>query len=232
MKRPPGNEIRGIPAYNPTMMEPAIAISDLDVRLDGKTLFSGFSVELPAGQKAVIVGESGAGKSTLLNCIMGFVRQDAGEIRVDGVTLTDETIWEARRRMAFVQQEPAPGEGPVRRVLARPFAYHGNRDLVFDADYLDELMERFRLPKALLDKDFRDLSGGERQRAAIIAALLLKRPVLLLDEVSSALDEDNTAAVVDFLASLEETTVLAVAHDRALRDIADRLITLNGDAAR
>lgn len=232
MKSPSTSEMRYIPAYNPTMMEPAIAIANLDVRLDEIPLFSGFSAELAPGQKAVIVGESGAGKSTLLNCIMGFVRQDAGEIRVDGVVLTDETIWEARRRMAFVQQEPEPGEGPVRRVLTRPFDYHGNRDLAFEADYLDELMERFRLPKALLEKDFRDLSGGEKQRAAMISALLLKRPILLLDEVSSALDEDNTAAVVDYLASLEETTVLAVAHDRALRDIADRVITLNGDAAR
>jgi ABC-type multidrug transport system ATPase subunit len=211
-------------------MQAALSISNLGMAFENKVLFSGLCADLQPGQNAIIAGESGSGKSTLLHCIMGFAIPDEGEIRIEGVRLGPDTVWSARTRMAMVQQEPEPGQGRVGHLIRRPFEYRANAGLEFDEKLLDELMERFRMSRDLLEKQFADLSGGEKQRAALISALLLRRPILLLDEVSSALDEESTRAVIDYLKTLTDTTIITVAHDRAMHAIADTTITLNGDS--
>ena len=209
-------------------MQAAISISNLGMAFDNKVLFSGLCADLQPGRKAVVAGESGSGKTTLLNCIMGFAVPDEGEILVQGTRLAPDTIWSARTLMTMVQQEPEPGQGTVGHIIRRPFEYRANAGLEFDEELFEELMDRFRMSRDLLEKQFPELSGGEKQRAALISALLLRRPILLLDEVSSALDEECTRAVIDYLKTLTDTTIITVAHDRAMHEIADTTITLNG----
>jgi len=75
------------------------------------------------------------------------------------------------------------------------------------------VVQRFLLPQSLQSKEVRTLSGGEKQRVALIAALLLKRPLLLLDEAASALDANSKHQVREYLREQSELTILSVSHD-------------------
>jgi len=193
---------------------PAIEIDKLAITIAGRTILSGLSLSLFPKQKTTLVGRSGCGKSTLLHSLLGFVAPEAGVIRIFGRELSSQSVWQLRTRMAYVAQEPEMGSGNVRDILARPFAFKNNRHLRRNMARVPELMQRLYLPGTLLDKDVSTLSGGEKQRVALMAALLLDREILLLDEASSALDQSSKYAVIDLLRSNQALTVLSVSHDQ------------------
>ena len=87
------------------------------------------------------------------------------------------------------------------------------------------MLDRFLLNDISLFKDVSELSGGEKQRLSLIVALLLKRPILLLDEISSALDPKCKQAVADYLTQSDQTIVL-VTHDPVLEGICERVVCL------
>lgn len=187
-------------------------IHHLSVRLDGTQLFHGVSLSVKMGEKITIAGPSGSGKSTLLRCVLGFVPFD-GEIRIAGITLNARTVWQSRRQMAYVAQEPELGGGTVQEVLARPFSYKANQGLAYHREEVDRLFDIFLLPSPLLHKDMASLSGGEKQRVALIGALLLRRPLLLLDEAASALDGEAKKQVRAYLSGREDLAIVSVSHD-------------------
>ncbi len=204
----------------------AIAIDELGVNYDGRQVLYGFGLKVEAGEKVSLTGPSGSGKSTVLKCILGLVEPQEGSIRVRGNRVAGDGVWEARRSLAYVAQEPELGAGTVRQAIERPFAFKANADLRGNLKRLPPLLERFHLVPALLDKESRSLSGGEKQRVALIMAVLLDRPILLLDEASSALDRDNKQAVVDFIRQAVDLTVLSVAHDTEWLGFSDRVVNL------
>jgi ABC-type multidrug transport system ATPase subunit len=191
---------------------PTIEIDDMTVRFDGRTVIDHFSLRLARGERVAIAGPSGSGKSTVLRAVLGFVEPAGGEIRIEGERLAGETVWRLRTKLAYVGQEPDLGEGAVREILERPFAYKANAQLKGNLSRLPELFERFSLPMELLEKKMETLSGGEKQRVAIVSAILLDRNIFLLDEVTSALDKKNRQAVWEFFRSRDDLTVLAVSH--------------------
>jgi ABC-type lipoprotein export system ATPase subunit len=95
-------------------------------------------------------------------------------------------------------------------------------------------MERLGLAASLLKQDIASLSGGEKQRVAILSDLLLDRPILLLDEASSALDAKSKQRVVEVMREMKDRTILSVSHDTEWLDFSDRVVTLpaspGGDA--
>ncbi len=195
-----------------------LQIESLTVRLDGVALINQLSLNMTPGEKATLSGPSGCGKSTLFRCILGFIKPDAGRIFVRGEAISESSIWRLRREIAYVPQEPDLGEGSLEAGLMRPFAYRANRHLTYDGQRARDLCERFLLPSSLMNKPFVGLSGGEKQRAALASALLLQRPLLLLDEAASALDPSAKAAVRDCLCAMEALTILSISHD--VRDFA------------
>ena len=185
---------------------------------------------LKAGEKAVLVGPSGCGKSTVLRCLLGFVVPGAGSVYIEGEQLTAGSVWKLRRHLAYVGQEPELGSGTVRQILERPFHFHANAALRGNLGRSPELFERFGLTQQLMDKDTADLSGGEKQRIALISALLLDRRIILLDEITSALDKARTAAVLDYFRARDDLTVLFIAHDAEGFAFADQVIPLHQNA--
>ncbi len=208
----------------------AIDVEGLGVVYDERWVLRGFGLRVGAGEKVALTGPSGSGKSTILKCILGLVAPREGAVSVLGTPVDARGVWEARRRLAYVAQEPELGPGAVREALERPFAFKANAALRGNLERLPALLERFHLEPALLDKESASLSGGEKQRVAIVLALLLERPILLLDEASSALDPANKRAVTDFLRDAGELTVLSVAHDADWLGCADRVVQLAGGA--
>lgn len=192
---------------------PAIDIRDLTVRFGEKTALAGLSLSVGVGEKITLTGRSGSGKSTVLRSLLGFAPVRAGRLAIEGVTVTAESIWKLRHRLAYVPQEPQMGQGTTREVIAAPFHYRANAHLRDRLDRVPDLMERYQLGLDLLDKPIGSLSGGEKQRVALIAALLLERPILLLDEASSALDPASKTVVAADIAAREDLTVLSISHD-------------------
>ncbi len=191
----------------------AIRIENLSLTVAGKTLFDGFSLSLKPGEHCTLTGPSGCGKSTLLKCLLGFQTPNAGRMELLGAKLDAVSVWRLRRKTAWVAQEPDLGEGTAREALRRPFEYKANKTLAPSRERLDELLDGFLLGPAILDQPVARLSGGEKQRIALIAALLLDRPILLIDEASSALDPDSRKAVADYLERRSDTTILSVSHN-------------------
>lgn len=189
-----------------------LKIQNLSVRLDDTQLFRGISLAVNVGEKITIAGPSGSGKSTLLRCVLGFVPFE-GEICIGGTPLYARTVWQLRRQLAYVAQEPELGDGTVQELLARPFSYKANQGLAYGREEVGQLFEHFRLPLPLLHKDITTLSGGEKQRVALIGALLLRRPLLLLDEAASALDGEAKKQVRAYLSGREDLAIVSVSHD-------------------
>jgi ABC-type multidrug transport system ATPase subunit len=204
----------------------AIRISNLSLVARGRLLLEGFSLQLAAGEKCSLTGSSGSGKTTLLRCLMGFSTPAAGDIELFGQPLSTKTVWGLRQKMAWVAQEPELGDGTAREALQRPLAFRANRNLETSPKRMPELVLQLRLEPELLDQPVAKLSGGEKQRVAILAALLLERPILLLDEASSALDPTARDAVTTVLNGLDRTTILSVSHDPASFPVGDRVVKL------
>lgn len=205
-----------------------LQLKDLSLRLGGKPLFRDFNLEVANGEKILIKGPSGSGKSTLLRIILGFVRPDQGEVRIDGEQLTPGNIWSLRRRMAFVSQDLNIGSGKVKDFIHDIYGYRANRHLEYDEEHILTIFGRFGLEADKLWQDIRKLSGGEKQRVTLIVALLLDRELYLLDEVTSAIDEALRNTVIEYLAGLEGKTMIVVSHDLGWHEYDFREIDLGG----
>lgn len=180
--------------------------------LDGRWLFKDFNLRVKSGEKVLLRGPSGSGKSTLLRMLLGFVQPLQGEVWLGKERLTAKSVWGLRQTIGYVPQDLRLGNSTVRQFLEDLFSYRANRHLQPTASDIVQLFQQFHLPEGTLGKSTGQLSGGERQRLAIIAALLLRRPAYLLDEATSALDEQLKQQVIEHFYSLEDCTVLAVAH--------------------
>ncbi len=205
----------------------AIVLEDVRKRyLDGATrvdAVAGVRLEVPEGALWVLRGPSGSGKTTLLGLMGGMVTPTSGAVHVLGESLThlrDHHRTAVRRtKVGFVFQDLSLIDGmSVRENLLLPLVPLGGATKA-QADRAEALLTRFGLGDRIDTRASR-LSGGQRQRAAIVRALVLSPPVLLLDEPTAHLDTDNAREIVDLLASLrdEGTTIVAATHDPRLAD--------------
>ncbi len=197
---------------------------------NGSSLFDGLSFSIMPGEHIALTGPSGSGKSTVLRCLLGLVEPTAGEISVCGDVLGPHSVWHLRSQMAFVPQEADLGEGIAREFIHRPFHYRANSDKAANLERLPELLQALSLDESLLSSSTGSLSGGEKQRIALASALLLDRPILLLDEVTSALDKESAALVQGLLTGLTDTTIIGVVHEEEGMPFATRQISVVGRA--
>ncbi|SPT49981.1 MULTISPECIES: ABC transporter ATP-binding protein [Actinomadura] len=197
-----------------------------------RTVLDDVSLSVPAGQRLAIVGPSGAGKSTLLQLLARFYDVDGGAVRVGGADVRDITTEELMSRIAIVFQDVYLFDGTIEENvrLGRPDATEAEVRAAASAARLDEVVER--LPggwAADVGEGGALLSGGERQRVSIARALLKDAPIVLLDEVTSALDPVNEAAVHEGIEHLMAgRTVVMVAHRLRTVRRADRIAFLDG----
>jgi len=198
-------------------------------------VISDLRVEVPAGSTLAIVGHSGSGKSTLVSLLPRFYDVDSGEIRLDGIPITEYSLASLRHNISVVSQDVVLFNDTIRANLAYgQLESQSEEDLLkaAEAAYVLEFVNE--LPRGL-DTMVGDrgvlLSGGQRQRIAIGRALLKNAPVLILDEATSALDTHSERRIQDALnALMENRTTLVIAHRLSTVEKADRIIVL--DAGR
>ncbi|WP_188196860.1 ABC transporter ATP-binding protein [Nonomuraea sp. SYSU D8015] len=197
-----------------------------------RTVIDDVSLSVPEGQRLAVVGPSGAGKSTLLQLIARFYDVDAGVVRVGGVDVRAAGAELLMAQIAIVFQNVYLFDGTIEENvrLGRPDADEAEVRAAATAARLDEVIER--LPggwAANVGEGGALLSGGERQRVSIARALLKNAPIVLLDEVTSALDPVNEAAVHEGIERLMAgRTVVMVAHRLRTVRRADRIVFLDG----
>jgi ATP-binding cassette subfamily B protein len=217
--------------------EPAghdVAFDAVTFRHGDRAVADGVTLSVPEGRRLAVVGPSGAGKTTLLQLLARFYDVDAGAVRIGGVDVREMDTTALMARIAIVFQDVYLFDGTIEENvrLGRPDATDAEVRAAAAAARLDEVIER--LPggwSAEVGEGGTLLSGGERQRVSIARALLKDAPIVLLDEITSALDPVNEAAVQ---AGIEELmagrTVVLVAHRMGTVRRADRVAFL--DAGR
>lgn len=197
-----------------------------------RTVIDDLSLRVPAGQRLAVVGPSGAGKSTLLQLLARFYDVDAGAVRVGGVDVRAISTEVLMARIAIVFQDVYLFDGTIEENvrLGRPDADAAEVRAAATAARLDDVIERLPGGWATnVGEGGALLSGGERQRVSIARALLKNAPIVLLDEVTSALDPVNEAAVHEGIEHLMAgRTVVLVAHRMRTVQRADRVVFLDG----
>lgn len=209
----------------------AIRLDHVSIRHEGRAApaLDEVSLDLPAGSTTALVGPSGAGKSSLADVLCGLIAPDEGELLVDNVPVAGAARRGWRERVAYVQQEPVMFHASLRENLLWGAPEADDAALVA-ALHAASASFALALPHGLDtvvgDRGAR-LSGGERQRIALARGLLRAPDLLILDEVTSALDPANEEAVAEAIARLRGTlTIVIIGHRGSLTALADRRITL------
>jgi polar amino acid transport system ATP-binding protein len=214
---------------------PALTIKGLSKSFGALEVLRGIDLSVAEHEVVCLIGASGSGKSTLLRCINLIEPIDAGRIVVKGqeITASGVAVDRIRRRIGIVFQafNLFPHMSVLANVTLAPRRVLGLSRADAEAR-ATELLERFGLSDKHLDYPDR-LSGGQQQRVAIVRALAMDPDLLLLDEVTSALDPELVAEVLNVIRELaaQGMTMLIATHEMAFaRDIANRVVFL--DAGR
>jgi ATP-binding cassette subfamily B protein len=195
---------------------------------EGKQLFEGLNVTIPAGEHVGLVGTSGSGKSTFVSLILRTIDPQQGSIHVDGVDLRDFTQEALHEQLALIPQEPSLFHRTLRenirygRLEASDAEVEAAARKAHAHDFILQAPQGY---EAMVGERGIKLSGGQRQRIAIARVILKGAPVLILDEATSSLDSITEQAIQETLQDvMRRKTVIVVAHRLSTIAHLDRIL--------
>lgn len=198
-------------------------------RYQGEWVLKNVNFTVRKGETVAIVGPTGAGKSTIVQLLPRLYEVQKGEIRIDGLPVTEYTQKSLRDEIAFVSQKPFLFCDTIAANIA--FGRNFSREDIENAAkraHADEFIQN--LPQkydSMLSEAGQNLSGGQQQRLAIARALVKNAPILILDEATSALDAISESRIKEAIKELHgEVTQIIIAHRLATIEDADRIIFL------
>lgn len=214
-------------------MNGIIDIKDLCFRYsqeNEKLDLSHIDLHVNEGEWLAIIGHNGSGKSTLAKAIDGLIEPEAGEIFIDGEKLTDKSLWNIRKKIGMVFQNPdnqfvgADVEGDVAFGL--------------ENQGIEREEMHARVKKALEVVDMQNfakhepvrLSGGQKQRVAIAGILALRPKIVIFDESTSMLDPEGRLQIISLIRQMNQIegfTVISITHDIDEASLADRVIVID-----
>lgn len=188
------------------------------------------SFDIYEGEWLAIVGHNGSGKSTLAKLLNGLHFASSGVITINGSELTQATVWEARRKIGMVFQNP---DNQFVGTTVEDDVAFGLENNGIQQDIMAERVKRALMKvkmDAFLDQEPHHLSGGQKQRVAIAGVLALQPDIIILDEATSMLDPRGREEVLETVRELKEEnvlTVVSITHDLEEAAKADRIIVMN-----
>ncbi len=183
---------------------------------DSFPILENFSLKISAGQTIGIVGATGSGKSTIVKLLLRFYEAHEGRITLDGIEINQLQLQDLRRAIGLVSQDVFLFHGTVAENIS-----YGSFDVTLPEiitaakiaeadDFINQLPEGY---ETIVGERGQKLSGGQRQRIAIARAVLKNPPILILDEATSAVDNETEAAIQKSLEKITQNrTTIAIAH--------------------
>lgn len=200
-----------------------IAVADISLVLEGRTILDHLSFRIEAGESVALVGPNGSGKTSVLRSLLGLV-PFTGSIRIGVHDAVREPV-ASRTLMSYMPQKPAFGDVTATEVLA--FTATLRR---LDRGRVGEVLRTVGLEPHARQR-VRTFSGGMQQRLSLAVALLAETPVLLLDEPTASLDREGQLVFFDLMATQRRAgrTVLLASHrPEEVETLADRVLHLDG----
>jgi len=194
------------------------------------------SIRIPAGETAALVGPTGSGKTTLVKLLLRFYDVQAGKICLDGHDIRNLRIADLRRAIGFVSQDVFLFHGTVQENITYG-SFGATMAQIIEAAKIAEAHDFIKaLPQGydtIVGERGQKLSGGQRQRLSIARAVLKDPPVLILDEATSAVDNETEAAIQRSLERIVVgRTTIVIAHRLSTVRNADRIFVLEKGALR
>jgi ATP-binding cassette subfamily B protein len=233
----PLEQVRGEVAFDNVTFDYGVRTAEDELHsFERRAVIRGLSFQIPAGETAAIVGATGAGKSTVIKLLLRFYDVQSGAVLLDGHDIRDLRTEDLRRAIGFVSQDVFLFHGTVRENIA-----YGKPEAT-----LDEIMAAARVAEAhdfilqlpdgydtIVGERGQKLSGGQRQRISIARAVLKDPPVLILDEATSAVDNETEAAIQRSLERIAVgRTTIVIAHRLSTVRNADRIFVLENGQLR
>ena len=215
------------------MAEHIIDIDHITKRFGDNTIINDLSLSVEQGEVLVLVGPSGCGKSTLLRCINGLEPIQGGLIKLHGepVEHGKPSLYKVRQKigMVFQSYDLFPHMTVMKNITLAPLKVQNrSRDEVTEKAMA--LLKRVGLD-GKADSYPSELSGGQKQRVAIVRSLIMNPDIMLLDEITAALDPEMVGEVLSVMKQLanEGLTMVIVTHEMAFAEaVADRVVFLDG----
>jgi len=217
------------------MVKPVIQVDQVTYRYERdettRAALQNVSLSVYEGEWLALVGHNGSGKSTLARLLNGLLLPTEGAIHVMGTAINKESVWEVRKHVGMVFQNP---DNQFVGTTVRDDVAFGLENIGVERDEMvrriEWAAERVKMSKFLEYEPHR-LSGGQKQRVAIASVLAVQPAIIILDEATSMLDPIGRAEVLSTVRELKNEaniTVISITHDLEEAALADRIIVMNG----
>lgn len=214
------------------MSKPLAEVSNISFQYEAKTnkALDNVSFKVQEGEWLAIVGHNGSGKSTLAKLLIGLYFANEGTIMVNDLVMSEDTVWDIRRHIGMVFQNP--DNQFVGTTVQDDVAFGLENAGIEREDMINRVQDALKKVRMdeFLDQEPHHLSGGQKQRVAIAGVLALRPSIIILDEATSMLDPLGRSEVLGIIRELKEDkqlTVISITHDLEEAARADRMIVLN-----
>ncbi|WP_368658270.1 energy-coupling factor ABC transporter ATP-binding protein [Metabacillus halosaccharovorans] len=215
------------------MSETIISVENITFHYDqtASPALDDVSIQVKKGEWLAIVGHNGSGKSTLARILNGLYLPDTGKIQVCGIELTQDTVWDVRKHVGMVFQNP--DNQFVGTTVKDDVAFGLENNGVKRDEMVNKIewaTKKVRMDQ-FLEHEPHHLSGGQKQRVAIASVIAVQPDITILDEATSMLDPIGRGEVIQTVRELKEQsdlTVISITHDLEEASKADRIIVMNG----
>lgn len=214
------------------MKKPVVSLDGVFFQYESQERYAlhNVSFKIYEGEWLAIVGHNGSGKSTMAKLLNGLQFPQQGEITVSDMKLTEESIWDIRKQLGMVFQNPDNQfvGTTVQDDVAFGLENHGipRDDMVLR---VEDSLKKVKMDH-FLNQEPHHLSGGQKQRVAIAGVLALRPSIIILDEATSMLDPRGREEVLETVRNLKDEkrlTVISITHDLEEAAKADRIIVMN-----